>query len=115
MSLKIHGIGASRASRPLWAALELGLQFEHSPIHYQGGATRKPDSKMFHAGAQALGVLPEEVLHIGDDPHLDVLAAQRAGMQSVWINREEKQWAHDTHPAPFTVMGLKELCEAWPV
>ena len=43
MSLKIHGIGDSRASRPLWAALELGLQFEHSPIHYQGGATRKPD------------------------------------------------------------------------
>ena len=40
MSLKIYGIGASRASRPLWAALELGLQFEHLPIHYQGGATR---------------------------------------------------------------------------
>jgi FMN phosphatase YigB (HAD superfamily) len=45
---------------------------------------------------------------------LDVLAAQRAGMQSVWINREQKQWTHETHPAPFTVMGLKELCEAWP-
>ena len=74
----------------------------------------KPDAKMFHVGAQALGVLPEEVLHIGDDPHLDVLAAQRAGMQSVWINREQKQWTHETHPAPFTVMGLKELCEAWP-
>jgi putative hydrolase of the HAD superfamily len=75
----------------------------------------KPDPKMFHAGAQALGVEPEEILHIGDDPHLDVMAAQHAGLQSVWINREEKQWAHDTHPAPFTVMGLKELCEAWPV
>jgi putative hydrolase of the HAD superfamily len=75
----------------------------------------KPDAKMFHAGAQALGVLPEEVLHIGDDPHLDVLASQRAGMQSVWVNRDEKQWAHDTHPAPFTVKCLKSLCDAWPV
>ena len=74
----------------------------------------KPDPKMFHAGAEALGVLPEEVLHIGDDPHLDVLAAQRAGMQSVWVNRDEKIWSHDTHPAPFTVLDLKELCNAWP-
>ena len=43
MSLKIYGIGASRASRPIWAALELGLAFEHSPIHYQGGTTRTPE------------------------------------------------------------------------
>ena len=75
----------------------------------------KPDPKMFHAGAKALGVLPEEILHIGDDAHLDVLAAQRAGLQAVWVNREDKQWTHETHPAPFTVKGLKELCEAWPV
>ncbi len=42
MTLKIYGIGASRAVRPLWAATELGLQFEHVPVHYQGGATRAP-------------------------------------------------------------------------
>ncbi|MDE3231778.1 MAG: HAD family hydrolase [Pseudomonadota bacterium] len=75
----------------------------------------KPDPQMFHAGAQALGVLPDEVLHIGDDPHLDVLAAQRAGLQAVWVNREEKPWTHDVHPAPFTVISLKALCESWPV
>ena len=39
MSLKIHGIAASRASRPLWVALELGLAFEHVPLHYKDGAT----------------------------------------------------------------------------
>jgi len=74
----------------------------------------KPDPKMFHAGAQALGVLPEEILHIGDDPHLDVLAAQRAGLQAVWLNREEKLWTHEVHPAPFTVTSLKHLCDVWP-
>ena len=74
----------------------------------------KPDPKMFHAGAQALGVLPEEILHIGDDPHLDVLAAQGAGLQAVWLNRDEKLWTHEVHPAPFTVSSLKVLCEAWP-
>lgn len=40
MTLAIHGIAASRAIRPLWAATELGLTFEHVNTPYQGGATR---------------------------------------------------------------------------
>jgi len=40
MSLTIHGIAASRAIRPLWAATELGLTFTHVPTPYAGGATR---------------------------------------------------------------------------
>jgi glutathione S-transferase len=43
MSLTIHGIPASRAVRPLWAATELGLDFTHLPTPYQGGATRMPE------------------------------------------------------------------------
>lgn len=40
MSLKIYGIAASRAARPLWVAHELGLSYEHVPTPYAGGATR---------------------------------------------------------------------------
>lgn len=43
MSLTIHGIPASRAVRPLWAATELGLDFIHRATPYQGGATRTPE------------------------------------------------------------------------
>ena len=43
MTLKIYGIGASRAARPLWTALELGVPFEHLPTPYAGGATRTPE------------------------------------------------------------------------
>ncbi|MES2977068.1 MAG: glutathione S-transferase family protein [Pseudomonadota bacterium] len=43
MSLKIYGIAASRASRPLWVAEELGLAYEHVAVSYAGGATRKPE------------------------------------------------------------------------
>lgn len=43
MSLTIHGIPASRAVRPLWAATELGLDFTHVPTTYLGGHTRSPD------------------------------------------------------------------------
>lgn len=40
MSLTIYGIAASRAVRPLWAATELGLDYEHVPLRYQEGAPR---------------------------------------------------------------------------
>ncbi len=43
MTLKIYGIGASRAVRPLWTALELGVPFELVATPYQGGATRTPE------------------------------------------------------------------------
>ena len=41
--LTLHGIAASRALRPLWAATELGLAFTHVPTPYLGGATRTPE------------------------------------------------------------------------
>ncbi|PUE41701.1 glutathione S-transferase family protein [Limnohabitans sp. Bal53] len=43
MTLKIYGISASRAARPLWAALELGVPFEHIDMNYKAGATRTPE------------------------------------------------------------------------
>lgn len=43
MALKICGISASRAIRPLWAAEELGLRYEHVPVPYLGGATHTPE------------------------------------------------------------------------
>ncbi len=43
MTLSIHGILASRALRPLWAAAELGLPFEHIRTLYAGGGTRTPE------------------------------------------------------------------------
>jgi glutathione S-transferase len=43
MGLIIHGIAASRAVRPLWAAVELGLDFTHVPTPYMDGSTRTAD------------------------------------------------------------------------
>lgn len=43
MSLTIYGIIASRAIRPLWAANELGLAFEHRQTDYKSGDTRTPE------------------------------------------------------------------------
>lgn len=69
----------------------------------------KPDVRIFHAAAAAAGVAPHEVLHIGDDPELDVLGGLDAGMQTVWVNRAEQDWTHDRHPH-LSVTDLDAVC-----
>ena len=47
----------------------------------------KPDARAFLQLSSALGCLPEEVLYVGDDPHCDAIAATKAGLHGVWLNR----------------------------
>jgi FMN hydrolase / 5-amino-6-(5-phospho-D-ribitylamino)uracil phosphatase len=54
--------------------------------------TAKPDAKIFLAAAERLGVSPENILHVGDDPELDVVGARDAGMRTAWINRGKHPW-----------------------
>ena len=72
----------------------------------------KPDARIFHAAAGAVDVCPKNVLHIGDDPGLDVLGAQNADMQTVWLNRPENAWNHDDKGIPhLTVTSLTQMCD----
>jgi putative hydrolase of the HAD superfamily len=47
----------------------------------------KPDPSIFYAACDALGVAPQQTIYVGDDPVLDVQAAQNAGLIAVWMNR----------------------------
>ncbi|BAL26995.1 HAD family hydrolase [Azoarcus sp. KH32C] len=71
----------------------------------------KPDPRIFRVAAEAVGVQPHEVLHVGDDAVLDVLGARDAGMQAVWINREQKPWPHTEKRHP-EYADLSELVAA---
>jgi glutathione S-transferase len=68
MTLKIYGIGTSRAARPIWTALELGVSFELISTPYAGGATRTP-----------------EFLAINPNGHIPALIDERPeGAVTVW-------------------------------
>lgn len=79
-------------------------------INAQGFGVGKPDSRIFHAAAGAVDVHPNDVLHIGDDPALDVLGALNAGMQTAWLNRTVIPWMHEQTPH-IVVSNLTELCD----
>ncbi|MDP2419102.1 MAG: HAD family hydrolase [Hydrogenophaga sp.] len=70
----------------------------------------KPDPRIFHAAAEAAGVSAAQVLHIGDDAHLDGVGALNAGMQAAWLNREGQPWAHGPRQPHTTVADLLALC-----
>jgi 2-haloalkanoic acid dehalogenase type II len=69
----------------------------------------KPDPRIYAALLELTGVAAAQVLHIGDDPLADVVGATQAGMQAVWLNRDEREW-----PAAFaspmrTITTLAEI------
>ena len=86
----------------------IGAYFTASVSAQQFGIG-KPDPRIFHAAASAAGVQAHEVLHVGDDAALDVLAALDCGMQTVWVNRADHPWTHPAVPHE-TVTTLLELC-----
>jgi FMN hydrolase / 5-amino-6-(5-phospho-D-ribitylamino)uracil phosphatase len=75
----------------------------------------KPDPEIFHVACARLGVVPEETVYVGDDPLLDVVGAQNAGLLAVWLNRPDAEPPRmlPAHVQPaFTCQDLYGL-EAW--
>jgi HAD superfamily hydrolase (TIGR01509 family) len=82
--------------------------FEGHVTAISAGAA-KPDIRIFSRLLDDAGVEPAQVLHIGDDPELDVIGAMRAGMQAAWLNRGAKLWPAHLPPAPRTILTLDEI------
>ena len=100
MTLKIYGISASRALRPLWAAVELGVPFEQVPATYKGGATRTP-----------------EFLSLNPNGHIPVVEDERAeGTVTVWESMACALYIARVHGQPdgrsITPANAREEAEA---
>jgi HAD superfamily hydrolase (TIGR01549 family) len=87
----------------------------HEHFEFQLGAREhgcaKPDPGIFLAACERLGCAPHEVLHIGDDPDLDVVGARRAGLRAAWINRNGLEWGYPHDLPDIAVCDLGELAD----
>jgi putative hydrolase of the HAD superfamily len=86
----------------------LGDLFEGHITAIAAGAA-KPDARIFVHLLRAAGVEPDQVLHVGDDPHADVHGATAAGMQAVWLNRDARAWPAGLAPPPRTIATLAQI------
>lgn len=77
-------------------------------VHARHLGHAKPAPEIFRAACERLGCEPGQVLHVGDDPALDVAGARAAGMQAVWANRAAAPWS-GPGGAPPTIKRLSEL------
>ena len=90
--------------RPLLARLNLARHFTAIIVSCEVGAS-KPDPRLFEQAARSLGVMPTELLHVGDSHAVDVLGAERAGAMGRQVVRQE-----DINQ-PWQIAALLELLE----
>lgn len=91
---------------------DLSLIGLHHHFHFSVSAgevgVAKPDAGIFIHACERLGIAPQHVLHVGDDPMADVAGARAAGMRTAWINRNGSPWT-DAVQADLEVNDLDAL------
>ena len=70
-------------------ALNLAEYFTSVTISTEVGAA-KPDSQIFTAALQKHNSIAENVLHIGDSFKADYCGAKNAGLNAIWLNRQQE-------------------------
>jgi putative hydrolase of the HAD superfamily len=97
---------------------ELGLTeyFEALGVSHLEGV-EKPDPDLFRRVLQRLGAAPEEALHVGDVPALDLAGAKAAGVDAVLVDR--KGTLDRAYPALADLVDLPSIArgrrDTWPV
>ncbi len=86
----------------------LGHLIEHS-VSASELKVAKPDKLIFHDLVERFGVPANRVLYVGDHPEYDVVGPRDAGLQAIWINRENNVWPEHLQPPRYQISNLHEL------
>lgn len=71
----------------------IGIQdLFHDFISARDAGAAKPARQIFDAAVAAGGAASHQTLHVGDHPEHDVNGARDAGLKTVWVNRNSREW-----------------------
>lgn len=90
--------------------MEIG-QFFHDAVSAVQAGVAKPDAKIFNLAIDKTGFQAHEILHVGDDAHLDAKAALQLGLHTVWVNRPQQDWPFTDFTQPISVPDMAALCD----
>ena len=85
--------------------------FLHSVLTSAMVGVRKPDPAGYHALAASLGVTPDQMLYVGNEPK-DVIGARRAGVPSAFVVRTGTTCDHGQTFSITSLAALPELVSA---
>jgi FMN phosphatase YigB (HAD superfamily) len=71
----------------------------------------KPSVRLFQSAIEALGVAPEDIVHIGDSMKGDVVGAKKSGMRVIWVKTKEQPYVEGYEPDG-VITSLLELPDA---
>jgi len=77
----------------------IGHHFEVT-LNAESVGRAKPHPEVYLTVADALGISPSELLHVGDHPENDIRGAAEAGCRTAWINRRGLSWLPEFGPPP---------------
>lgn len=104
------GVVSSAVYHPFleWALEAFGIQ-DALPVVVTSASTGfyKSRPEIFLLAAQALGSDPRRTVHVGDSLRFDVGGASRAGMGTVWLQREGAQPEEGSTVPDLTIATLK--------
>lgn len=93
-SLGIISNGDSIQQRQKLTALAISHRFDCVLVSGDIGVA-KPDAKIFHAACELAGRRPADCLYVGDNPKVDARGAAKAGLASIWLDRDAVGGAAD--------------------
>lgn len=104
MALKIYGVAASRASRALWAAEELGLTYEHIKVAASGGASHTPEMLKLNPNGH-IPVIDDDGVVVWESMAVNLYLAKKVGGALA-----PKNLAEDGHMTMWSIWAMTE-CE----
>ncbi len=81
----------------------------HEVISASSAGAAKPNRKIFDIAVEAGGADADQTLHVGDHPEVDVAGARKAGLKSVWVNRDNQDWPDHLQRPDGIVRDVGEL------
>ena len=90
MALKIYGVARSRASRVLWMAKELGLDYEHVKVDFATGETRTPAHLALNPNGH-VPVIDDDGLILWESMAINLYLAKKYGAGGLYPGRIEDE------------------------
>ena len=86
--IKLYGISGSRALRSLWAAEEIGLEYEHVPVHFAGDS-KKPEYLAINPNGRVPALVDGDLV-LFESQAINLYLARRYG-GALWPEGEDDQ------------------------